>query len=338
MNRICLTMGDPAGVGPELLIRLLDRLDPKTSPDLLLIGDERILKFASQQFAGKRANTWFQNARILNPGEISGLGRFNLLSLSNLSPQKIPGERGSKKHGKAMWRYIESGARLCHKKTCAGMVTLPVNKEAMLKAGCPYPGHTDLLAHLDGDAQAVMMMALGKLRVGLLTHHIPLREVPKQIEPGKILSILKIMDRALAKDFGITKPEIAVLGLNPHSGETGRIGDEEIRMISPAIRRARNLGINAFGPIPGDTAFARHQAGEFDALLALYHDQGIAPIKALGFERVVNVTLGLSFVRTSPGHGTAYDLAWQGKADPTSLWESFQLARRLVRNREQNYA
>ncbi len=336
MKAICLTMGDPAGVGPELIIRLLDRLRPGRLPNLILIGDEKVLRRATLRLGGPQAKNWLKNAQFLEPKKISSLKPLNILSLSRLSPDRLCEERGSRKHGRASWDYIEAGVKLCRSGVCAGMVTLPVNKSAMLKAGCPYPGHTDLLAHLDGN-QAVMMMVRERLRVALLTHHIPLRKVPGQIAKGKILAILKIMDQALRKDFRIRKPKIGVLGLNPHAGEAGELGDEEIKIIEPAIKQAQERGIAAFGPIPGDTAFSRAGKGEFDALLAAYHDQGLAPLKALGFERVVNVTLGLSFVRTSPGHGTAYDLAGQGKADPRSLREAFALARRLIHNRNQSH-
>jgi len=338
MNSIGLTMGDPAGVGPELIIRLLEQLDPEKSPPLILIGDDAILNRALDQFGGKKARAWFNTAEIWDPARAPSPAPLIILSRTNLSPRKIPLERAGKKYGKASWEYIETAVKLCQEKICSGIVTLPVNKSAMLKAGCPCPGHTDLLARLDEKKRAVMMMVLGKLRVALLTHHLPLRDVPRKIEKTKIVSILKIMDQALKTDFRIKNPGIGILGLNPHSGEGGRIGDEEIKILGPAIKQAQSRGINARGPISGDTAFTRAKTGEFDALLALYHDQGIAPIKALGFERVVNVTLGLSFVRTSPGHGTAYDIAWQGKADPTGLLEAFKLAQRLIKNREPNYA
>lgn len=348
MKPICITMGDPAGLGPELIIRLLNQLNPGKSPALVLIGDRAILQYALERFGGKKAKKWFKSAKVLDeksfpnaesriPNSESPIpnsqllnSSLNILNLSRINPEKIQIERGSAKHGKASWKYIEAGVKLCLSGICDGMITLPVNKESLLRAGCPYPGHTDLLAHLDGKKSVVMMMVSGKIRVALLTHHIPLKAVPEKIEKGEIVSCLKIIDHSLKTDFGISNPKIGVLGLNPHAGEDGRIGDEELKIILPAIKQAQAQGINAFGPIAGDTAFVRAKKREFDALLAMYHDQGISPLKALGFEKVVNVTLGLSFIRTSPGHGTAYDIAWQGIADPRSLFSAFNLAKRLI--------
>jgi len=331
-----MTMGDPSGVGPELCIRLLERLK-KNSPPLLIIGDYQILKAALEKFGAKNARAWFSSGQIFSrlPPE-QPAARLAILDLSRLDPKKIFARRGSKEHGLASWKYIEAAVKLCQSKTCSGIVTLPVNKDAMMKAGCPFPGHTDLLASLDNTDHAVMLMVLGNLRVALLTHHIPLRDVPKQIETRKILPILKLMNQSLKIDFGIPSPKIGVLGLNPHAGEAGKIGDEEIRRIRPAIASARKLGINASGPHPADTVFHRALNHEFDALLAMYHDQGIGPLKTLDFERVVNITLGLSFVRTSPGHGTAYDIAWRGRASEQSLLQAFELAGRLVQNRKRN--
>lgn len=329
-------MGDPAGVGPELCIRLVERLK-KNSPPLLIIGDYQILKAALGKFGGSNAGAQFRSAQILNrlpPQQMAA--RLAILDLSRLEPKNFFAHRGSKAHGLASWRYIEAAVKLCRSRICSGMVTLPVSKDALMKAGCPFPGHTDLLAHLDNIGQAVMLMVMGNLRVALLTHHIPLRDVSKQIETRRILPILKLMNQSLKIDFRIPSPRIGVLGLNPHAGEAGKIGNEEIKHIKPAVASARKLGINASGPHPADTVFHRAFKNEFDALLAMYHDQGIGPLKTLDFERVVNVTLGLSFVRTSPGHGTAYDIAWQGKASEQSLLEAFNLAMRLIRNRKNN--
>ena len=336
MTRICITMGDPAGLGPELCIRLLDRQKFK-APPLLIIGDVQVLQAALKKFGAKNAKTRLENACVIT-GESQKIPNAPLVivSLSRLDPGKISRERGSKKHGLASWRYIEAGVHACKSGTCSALVTMPVNKDSMLKAGCPYPGHTQLLAALDRTKMEIMLMVLGKLRVALATHHIPLKKVPENIETRKISSMLKLMDRSLKTEFGISRPRIAVLGLNPHAGEQGEIGDEEIKKIGPAIRLAKKAGVNALGPLPADTVFHRARHGEFDALLAMYHDQGIGPLKTLDFEKVVNVTLGLSFIRTSPGHGTAYDIAWSGKASPVSLFEAFDLALRLAANRKRS--
>jgi len=328
-------MGDPRGVGPELLIQLLDDLDKVTNFPVLVIGDYKVLKFALDKFGTTRAKVRFKTIPVLNDEKEIGLIKKELviLNFSDLKPEEVFLEPGSKRQGKASLNYIEAGVRLCQSGFCSGLVTLPVSKFALMNAGCPYPGHTELLARLDGAKQVLMMMVLGRIRVGLLSHHIPLKEVVKQVEAQKILSILKLMNQALVRDFGIKNPKIGVLGVNPHSGEEGKIGNEEKRLIEPAIKEAQKLKMNVLGPLAGDSAFHQAKIGEYDALLAMYHDQGLAPLKTLNFERVVNVSLGLSFIRTSPGHGTAYDIAWKGIASAESFYCAIKLAERLIKNR-----
>ncbi len=332
--KICITMGDPAGVGPEILIRLLDKYSPKKFPELVIAGDEGVLELAGEKFGGKKARNWLKQALRLSQIEQAKELSFPLaiLNLSSLKEKDFIPPRASRKLGRAMIRYIQAGVELCQKGICSALVTLPVTKESMLKAGSPYPGHTHFLSALD-QKPVLMMMVLDRLRVGLLSDHIPLREVPKKIAKNKIISNLKLMNQALKKDFAISSPRIGVLGINPHAGEKGMLGDEEEKKIVPAVKQAKKLGIDARGPLPADTAFYRARKGEFDALLAMYHDQGIAPLKTLDFERVVNVSLGLSFVRTSVGHGTGFDIAWQGKASERSLEEAIKLGLILARNR-----
>ena len=333
--KICITMGDPAGVGPEVLIRFLDKYSPKKFPGLIIAGDEAVLELAGEKFGGKNAQKWLKQAlrlsKIEPTKELSST--LAILNLSSLKEKDFIPPRASKKLGKAIIRYIQAGVELCQQGICSALVTLPVTKESMLKAGSPYPGHTHFLSALD-QKPVLMMMVLDRLRVGLLTDHIPLKQVPRKIAKNKIVFNLKLMNQALKKDFAISSPRIGVLGINPHAGEKGMLGEEEEKKILPAIQEAKKLGIDARGPLPADTAFYRARKGEFDALLAIYHDQGIAPLKTLDFERVVNITLGLSFVRTSVGHGTGYDIAWQGKASEKSLEEAVKLAVILARNRE----
>jgi len=334
MNRLCLTMGDPAGVGPELIIRLLGK-NRKKIPPLLIAGDLAVLHLALKKFGNRNAHACLAQAQVAERTDrLNPRAGLIILNLSRLKPSAIANQRGSRLHGAASWKYIKAGVQLCQSGFCSALVTLPVNKDSMLKAGCPFPGHTDLLAFLDHAPKAPMLMVLGKLRVALLTHHLPLKQVPSKIARREILAILKIMNRSLQTDFAIKQPRIAVLGLNPHAGEQGRIGREEILHVGPAVRQAKKIGINAVGPLPADSTFHRARLGEFDAILAMYHDQGIAPLKTLNFEKVVNITLGLSFIRTSPGHGTAYDIAWKGVASEQSLLEALAFALRLSRNRK----
>lgn len=211
----------------------------------------------------------------------------------------------------------------------AAIVTAPISKEAFAMAGLPWKGHTDLLAHLCGVPDVAMMFWSERLRVVLATVHIPLAEVPAALTRDRLRDVITLTARSLPA-FGIARPHLAVAGLNPHAGEHGVLGDEELRVIGPAIADAQARGINVEGPFPGDTVFVRAARGEFDAVIAGYHDQGLIPVKLLAFGQAVNVTLGLPIVRTSVDHGTAFDIARQGRADEGSLVEAIVLAARLV--------
>ena len=209
------------------------------------------------------------------------------------------------------------------------VVTAPISKEALSLAGYPWRGHTDLLAHLCGTPDVAMMFWSERLRVVLATVHIPLSEVPAALTRDRIRDVLTLTARSLPR-FGINSPKLAMAGLNPHAGEHGVMGDEEDRVIRPALDDARGLGVHVEGPFPGDTVFVRAARGEFDAVIACYHDQGLIPVKLIAFGRAVNVTLGLPIVRTSVDHGTAFDIAGQGVADEGSLVEAILLAARLA--------
>lgn len=209
------------------------------------------------------------------------------------------------------------------------IVTAPINKAAFAAAGLPWKGHTDLLAHLCGVSEAVMMFWSEKLRVVLATVHVPLSQVPATLTTERLLSTIRTTASSLPQ-FGIASPRIAVCGLNPHAGEDGLLGGEEISTIRPAIKSARSEGLDVHGPFPADTLFVRAAQGEFDAVIACYHDQGLVPVKLLSFGHSVNVTLGLPIIRTSVDHGTAFDIARQGKADPGSMVEAILLAAKLA--------
>src|SRR5690606_35388960 len=213
------------------------------------------------------------------------------------------------------------------------IATAPVNKAAFAAAGLPWKGHTDLLAHLCGVPDVVMMFWSEPLRVVLATVHVALADVPKLLTVESLMTTIEITHRALPR-FGIAEPRLAVAGLNPHAGEDGLMGREEIEIVRPAIARAREAGIDVTGPYPADTLFVRASRGEFDVVVAAYHDQGLVPVKLLAFGEAVNVTLGLPIVRTSVDHGTAFDIARQGKADPSSMVEAILLAARLGRGEE----
>jgi 4-hydroxythreonine-4-phosphate dehydrogenase len=230
--------------------------------------------------------------------------------------------------GRAAYEAIVAAVEDALQRRVAAIATAPISKAAFAAAGLPWRGHTDLLAHLCGVPEAAMMFWSERLRVVLATVHLPLAEVPRALTTGGLERLIRLTAASLPR-FGLAGAKLAVAGLNPHAGESGLLGREETEIIGPAIARARAEGLDVHGPFPADTLFVRAARGEFDAVIAMYHDQGLVPVKLAAFGRAVNVTLGLPIVRTSVDHGTAFDIARQGKADPSSLVEAILLAVRL---------
>jgi 4-hydroxythreonine-4-phosphate dehydrogenase len=266
------------------------------------------------------------------PGEEPAVGALNVLPLSRLGRELVWG-RPAAATGRAMIAYIEEGVRLCRSGVLAGMVTCPIAKVALKMAGSHDPGHTEMLARLTAADEFAMMMAGGRLRVTLVTIHVALGRVVGLLSPEKIFRLIELTGRSLQRDFALARPRLAVAGLNPHAGEAGMFGDEEEHLIGPAVTRAIAAGWLVTGPLPPDTVFHKAAAGAFDAVICMYHDQGLIPFKLLHFEDGVNVTLGLPLVRTSVDHGTAYDIAGRGVASPVSLGAAFQLAGEIAGNR-----
>ncbi len=300
--RLALTLGDPRGIGPEIAAQALAA---PLEADITVVG-------AEDQIAAIPA------ARRVPVGPWrSGSGE--------------PDPAGGASHarsvlaGKIAGHSVETAVRLAQAGEVDGIVTAPINKHALHLAGFPFPGHTEWLAHLAGDIDVAMMLAAGRLRVVLVTTHVALRDVPALVTVDRIVRTGRVTRRALADWFGIAEPRLALCALNPHAGESGLFGDEEKRVLAPA---AAQLG--AAGPFPADTVFVRAMRGEFDAVLAPYHDVGMTAIKVAAFGQGVNVTLGLPFPRTSPDHGTAFDIAGQGRADWGSMREALELAARLA--------
>lgn len=240
----------------------------------------------------------------------------------------------SKQAGQAAMKAVEKGIELCMQGETQALVTAPISKEAVNLAGYYIPGHTEFLAEKTGTENYMMLLVYEELRVGLVTTHIPVAEVSNVILTGNVLSSIRMMNKTLRNDFNIDKPKIAVLGLNPHAGDGGVIGNEEIEHIAPAIEEAKTSGIQAMGPHPADGFFGNEKYKEFDAVLAMYHDQGLVPFKTLSFGSGVNVTGGLPIIRTSPDHGTAFDIAGKDKANPDSFVEAYKLALKLCENRK----
>ena len=309
-------MGDPAGVGGEIIVKAVEKLTLRSIP--VIIGDRSGLESSHRQLPGG-------GAFKVKPLGQARPGEAELVDPAPGSGQIRLGQSDAA-CGSASYCYLLTALQLIFSGEVSGVVTCPINKQSIHAAGIPFIGHTELLAHYGGVTDYVMMMANRKLRVSLVTIHIPLREVPALIEPGRVLKSIVVTARALKSDFGIVRPRLKVCGLNPHAGEGGLLGREEEAIID-AVRQARSSGVDVDGPFAADSVFHEPHC---DAYVAMYHDQGLVAVKTLDFERTVNITLGLPFVRTSVGHGTGLDIAGKGEADPTSLIEAYRAAESMI--------
>lgn len=327
---IAITMGDPCGVGPEIIVKALWRGELHDSCTPFVIGDRLALERALK-VCGSGPNV----LEISSPEEARHAGKDDmpLLPLSRLATGDLVYGQPSAAAGDAAFRYICSAARFCLEGAISAMVTAPINKEAMHKAGHDYPGHTELLAELGGVDDYVMMLAGDILRVSLVTIHEALADVPALVTMETVLKTIRLTAEGVRLLTGKADPKLAVLALNPHCGEGGMFGSDEQRAIIPAIEAARQEHIDAVGPISADTLFHFAQTGMYDGVVAMYHDQGLIPLKMLHFDDGVNVTLGLPFIRTSVDHGTAYDLAGSGKASEKSLLAAVRMAVKMAESR-----
>ncbi|WP_326747466.1 4-hydroxythreonine-4-phosphate dehydrogenase PdxA [Streptomyces virginiae] len=321
MTPIAITMGDPCGIGPEITLEAC--ADPRRTVPVVVIGDVDVLARADR-VAGTRL--------ILRP--IASVdqaafapGTVDVLTENRL-PIDLPWGTLDARAGAASFQYVRRGIQLALAGEVRALVTSSINKEALRLSGVPYPGHTEMLADLSGTTDYAMMMATDELRVVLVTVHQSLRIAIDAITTARELDIIRLTHRTLQRS-GLPAPRIAVAGLNPHAGENGLFGREDLDIITPAIQAAQSEGIQASGPWPADTVFMRARAGAFDAVVAQYHDQGLIPVKYLGIEHGVNITIGLPFVRTSVDHGTAFDIAGLGTADHASLLTALRHADRL---------
>lgn len=287
--RVGITVGDPAGIGPEIAAKAA--------------SDPAVLACCEPVLYG--------------PVAAEAVAAF---AIGRITPEA----------GRAAYEAVERAVADAMAGRIDAVATAPVNKEAFAAAGIPWPGHTDLLAHLTGAPRVAMMFYAEALRVILATVHVPLRDVPRVLTADRLRSTIELAAAALP-GFGYPSPRLALAGLNPHAGEHGLMGSEEDEVLAPVVARCRAAGIEISGPYPADTLFGRAARGEFDAVIACYHDQGLIPVKLLAFGKAVNVTLGLPIIRTSVDHGTAFDIAGRGVADPGSLIEAVRLAARLAR-------
>ncbi|MBN1254385.1 MAG: 4-hydroxythreonine-4-phosphate dehydrogenase PdxA [Deltaproteobacteria bacterium] len=323
---IAITMGDPAGIGPEIIVKAIGEKTIFAQCRPVVLGDKGILMYTAQ---------WLKSSVTIKKIEEPAKGVFNpgilnILPLTDLPPEEVPLGTPQRKGGEATYRYIEKGVALAQEGIVDALVTAPISKEALNEAGYPFPGHTEFLAHLTRAEDQVMMLAGPKLRVALVTTHLPLREVPAALTHVRIKKTIVTTFQGLQQYFGITNPRLAVAGLNPHAGEGGLFGSEEEEVIAPAVAECRHEGMAVDGPLPPDSLFFNAASGRYDAVVAMYHDQGLIPLKLLHFRDGVNITLGLPIIRTSVGHGTGYDIAGQGVADPTSLINAILTASQMV--------
>ncbi|MGI4797246.1 MAG: 4-hydroxythreonine-4-phosphate dehydrogenase PdxA [Janthinobacterium lividum] len=332
---LAITMGDPAGIGPEIIVKAVRRLRPRIESGalrLLVIGDNAALEAARVQFAPD----------LPIPAVTESDAHWPSLAALQAGPEGEPIQPGviSAEAGRFAFQAVERGVRLSMAGRCGGIVTAPLNKEALNLAGYHYPGHTEMLAELTGVRGSCMMLAHGNMRVSHVTTHIALEDVPKRATAERIRRVLDLTHAAVTR-LGLGRARIAVAALNPHAGEGGLFGRHDIDVAGPVIAQAVADGMDVVGPVPGDTVFVKLRAGQYDAVIANYHDQGHIPVKLLGFEidpktgrwndlSGVNITLGLPIIRTSVDHGTAFDIVGKGIASEQSLVEAIEYAEQLA--------
>ena len=320
---LAITMGDPAGVGPEVIVKALDRPEVWEVCRPVVVGDMRWMDEARLMVGTSRPLRSLKSASQAGSGET-----LDVLDLANVETGRLSRAQVSAEAGRAAYEYIQRAVQLALAGEVAGVVTAPINKEALHAAGVPYAGHTEMLAKLCEASEVAMMLVAGRLRVSHVSTHVSLRRAVERLSVESIRRVVDLTHAALRR-MGLASPRIAVAGLNPHAGEGGLFGNEEQEIIGPAVVAAQVKGVYATGPYPPDSVFLRASQGEFDAVIAMYHDQGHIPVKLLGFYEGVNLTLGLPIIRTSVDHGTAFDIVGTGRADERSLVAALRLAARM---------
>lgn len=327
---LALTMGDPAGIGPEIIIKAMDQKRIWRVCRPLIVGSFSVMEKT------RRSLKSHLKAIPLNPhSATSDQTAFSPGYLPILDPlphtaHSYPKGKAGARAGTAAIECIKTAVTLARHHHVSGIVTAPINKEAINLGGYHYPGHTELLADLTRSREVGMMILGGPLKILFSTTHVSIRDLPKILTSRRISRTIRLAHMAMQKYFSLPKPRIGVAALNPHAGEAGLFGQEEGRVIAPAVKKAQRGGIDAIGPLPADTLFGAAARGEYDVVVAMYHDQGLIPLKLLAFGKSVNLTVGLPILRTSVDHGTAYDIVGKNKADPHSLIEAIKLAAKLA--------
>ncbi|MDE2180625.1 MAG: 4-hydroxythreonine-4-phosphate dehydrogenase PdxA [candidate division NC10 bacterium] len=323
-----LTIGDPAGIGPEIVAKAVTQEEVRAACRPLIIGEAGIMRRAV-----RLCRLDLHVRSIGSPAEITGdPGSLEVLDLKNIDTASYPSGVLAPHCGRAAVEYLNKAIDLTIARTLDGVITGPLNKEAMAQAGFKYDGQTELFAERTGVKDYAMLLVVGRMRVLHVSTHTSLRTACDKVKQARVLTVIRLAHQVLC-NLGSRQKRIGVAGLNPHAGENGRFGREEIEEIAPAVETAKTEGIRASGPFPPDTLFHRHKLGDFDAVVAMYHDQGHIPLKLIGFHRGVNVTVGLPIIRTSVDHGTAFDIAGTGTANPRSLVEAILLATKFAHRR-----
>lgn len=325
---LAVTMGDPAGTGPELIVKAFAEPRLRESVRLLVVGDQAVLREAAAGVGSSARIQVVQSATEVGDDPT----QIDLLDLHNVPAGQLKRGSVSPLAGEAAYQYICRAVELTRREETDAVVTSAINKASLHAAGHHYDGHTELLAELCGKPNVTMMLVAGKLRVCHVSTHVSLREAIDRVRPERILTVLRLAQAGI-RELGVAAPRLAVAGVNPHAGEGGIFGDEERKYIEPAIALARAEGIDVSGPFAGDTVFFRTYQGEFDGAIAMYHDQGHVAAKMLGIWQGVNVTLGLPIIRTSVEHGTDFANVGTGRGDPRSLMEALKLAANMASNR-----
>ncbi len=333
MNRrpLALSLGDPAGIGPEIVVKAWTALRSE-GPAFVVVGD-------AQSLSGAPGGGQIKVQKVAQPKEAVRVFADALPVIDLPLQSGVVAGQPSSAHAAAVIRWIETGAGLALSGAVSGLVTAPIAKAPLYAAGFKFPGHTEFLAELtaaqryDGARGPVMLLQSGDLRASLVTIHTPINEVSRQLSVEKVVTTGLVTAQALRRDYAIERPRVAVTGLNPHAGESGTIGREEVEIIAPAVRALRDLGVDAQGPYPADSLFHAEARKTYDAVVCMYHDQALIPVKMLDFWGGVNVTLGLPIVRTSPDHGTAFEIAGRGLARADSLIAAIRLAAEIADRR-----
>lgn len=325
--RIAISMGDTNGVGPEVIIKAFNSSDIDINSSVpIIIGQEHVLDHYEELLSMNLSTRRYEPDADLQPGWVylKEAGESEI----EIAPGHIKADAG-----RLSMEAVDTGIAYCLNDQADALVTAPISKEAVNLAGYEIPGHTEYLAEKTGADHPLMMMAGNQLNIALVTTHLPVQEISRSLSKDHISRIIRILDDTLKHTFGIPEPHIAILGLNPHAGDGGVIGNEETEIITPAINENREQGLHLDGPFPADGFFARKSYQNFDAVLAMYHDQGLIPFKMLCSDSGVNFTAGLPIIRTSPDHGTAYSISGLGQAEPSSFVEAYNLAVTLAKNR-----